>query len=224
MPQGKSETPPIDKDNPKKVEIAYLAMGCFWGVDALFGVQKGVISTAVGYTGGEEENPTYYNLGGHTETVKVAFDPKTITYEKLLDIFWQSHYAGVPPYSRQYMSAVFYVGEEQREIAVRKKEVLEKRSGAMLYTEITPFDTFYTAEDYHQKYRLRQVKEIEREFKQIYPEDKAFTLSTAAARVNGYLAGLGSEKSLKEEKNLLGLTPSALKILMAMHKSMMIKK
>lgn len=224
MSQVERSLLPIDEAKPKESETAYLAMGCFWGSDALFGIQKGVISTTVGYAGGEEEDPTYYNLGGHAETVRVVYDPKIISYEKILDIFWVGHSAEVPPYSCQYMSAVFTADEKQEETALRKKKELEELSGEMIYTEILPLDTFYVAEGYHQKYRLRQAKEIEAEFKQAYPDEKDFILSTAAARVNGYLAGLGTSYQFRNEKKLLGLSPVAVKLIKDMHSNLSIKE
>ncbi|MFB6191507.1 MAG: peptide-methionine (S)-S-oxide reductase MsrA [Candidatus Nanohaloarchaea archaeon] len=132
-----------------QLEKAAFGMGCFWGPEALFGSLDGVIRTRVGYAGGEKEDPTYDDLGGHTETVLVEYDPEKIGYEDLLDVFWENH--DFRSYRKpQYASKIFYVNAEQKDIA-----------GAMIQnypdaeTEIQPLENFTVAEDYHQKYRLR---------------------------------------------------------------------
>lgn len=93
-------------------------------------------------------------MGDHTETVQIDFDPETISYEELLEVFWASHRPTVPPASRQYASIIFTHGEEQRRLAEASKARLEAAVGR-LYTDIVPLERFYLAEDYHQKYYLR---------------------------------------------------------------------
>jgi peptide-methionine (S)-S-oxide reductase len=163
-----------------------------------------VIRTQVGYAGGTKENPTYRDLGDHSETIQIVYDPTRISYEELLDIFWNIHNPTVRPWSRQYASLVFYHDETQRELALKTKAQQETCRGA-IFTEIVPAGTFYPAEGYHQKYRLRG-SDLMQEFSTMYPDDTDFVASTAAARVNGYLGGNGTCEQLQEELGSLGLT------------------
>jgi len=174
-----------------------------------------VIRTRVGYAGGTLKNPTYHNLGDHTETIQIDYDPTRISYEELLDVFWDSHSPTSRPWSRQYMSIVFYHDEEQKRLAMQTKEREEARRQAVIVTEIVPASQFYLAEDYHQKYRLRQVPEVEQVFSVIYPNDDDFVNSTAAARVNGCLGGNGTLEALETELESLDLSPEAKEKLLA---------
>jgi uncharacterized protein YchJ len=146
-------------------------------------------------------------LGDHTETLQVDYDPSRISYAELLDVFWENHHPQQRAWSQQYKAAVFYHDEEQKRLAVESRKILEERTGGRVHTEIMPFKAFYRAEDYHQKYRLRRDSELMRAVMRYYPEDRDFVDSTAAARLNGYLAGHGSVEQLKEELDLLGLSP-----------------
>lgn len=156
-------------------------------------------------------NPTYYNLGDHSETVQIDFDPARVSYKDLLEFFWESHNPIVPPYSQQYKSAIFYHTEEQKALATMTRQREEARSGKKIYTEIKPFREFYLAEDYHQKHRLRQVPDLLWEYREIYPDLKDFLNSTAVTRVNGYVSGCGSMRALQRELPDLGLSPEASK-------------
>ena len=161
-----------------------------------------MIRTQVGYTGGSRENPTYRALGDHAESIEIYYDPSVISYRDLLEIFWKSHDPSARPWSRQYMSAIFTHNEEQKKLAVESMEQQERTRGK-IYTEIVPAARFYPAEDYHQKYYLRQRPELVNELGRIYPNE-TFVDSTAAARVNGFLAGYGSYAVLKADlKELL---------------------
>jgi len=163
-----------------------------------------VIRTRVGYTGGNKENPTYRALGDHAESVEIDYDPAVISYGELLEIFWKSHDPGSRPWSRQYMSAIFYHSEEQKKLALESMKREEERKHGKIYTEISPASRFYRAEDYHQKYYLRQRPELIRELKAIYPSNEDFQDSTVAARLNGYLAVKGSHAAIQAElKDLL---------------------
>jgi peptide-methionine (S)-S-oxide reductase len=104
---------------------------------------------------------------------------------------------------------IFYHDEEQRSLAVATRDRLAGRIGATIHTEILPFEGFYLAEPYHQKYRLRSVRDIMAEFSAMYPPDDDFVNSTAAARVNGYVGGYGSLEVVKSEMGELGLSPDA---------------
>ena len=146
-----------------KLEKASFAAGCFWGVEENFKCLKGVVSTSVGYTGGETENPTYPKVctgrTGHAETVEVIYDPSLISYEELLNAFWEMHDPTTsdrqgPDIGNQYRSVIFYHNHEQKELAISSKEKLQ-RSGRYkreIVTQIVPATTFYRAEEYHQQY------------------------------------------------------------------------
>lgn len=173
-----------------------------------------MVRTRVGYAGGTSTNPTYYNLDGHTETVQVDYDPMKISYNELLDVFWDSHDPTASAYSRQYQSIIFFHNEEQHRLAVQSKQREEAKLGNSITTEIGPFSNFYLAEDYHQKYYLRQIPEIMADFKAMYPDTRQFTDSTAAARTNGYIGGYGTAETLQKELASYGLSPMGNKILL----------
>jgi len=158
-----------------------------------------VIRTRVGYTGGHKENPTYRALGEHAESIEIDYDPAVTSYGELLEIFWKSHDPGSRAWSRQYMSAIFYHNEEQKKLAVESMKQEEARTHRKIYTEISSASRFYRAEDYHQKYYLRQRPELIRELKAIYPSNEDFVNSTVAARLNGYLAVKGPYAALQAE-------------------------
>ncbi len=163
----------------------------------------------MGYAGGTQPHPTYRNLGDHTETIEIDFDPAVISYEKLLDIFWRSHHPGQPAWSRQYRAVVFYHGERQKTLALKTRDQVAARMQGPVATEILPAGPFTLAEGYHQKYYLRQRPELLAEFEAIYPRPEALAGSTAAARVNGYLAGYGDPAELQAELDGLGLSPNS---------------
>ena len=144
-------------------EVATFGAGCFWGVEAAFRSVPGVLDTAVGYSGGQTVNPTYKDVctdsTGHAEVVQVTFDPAQVSFEKLLEVFWQEHDPTQvnrqgPDFGKQYRSAIFFHSPEQEAIAKKSKAALEA-SGKFrrpIATEITPASTFYRAEEYHQRY------------------------------------------------------------------------
>ncbi len=146
---------------------ATFGAGCFWHVEDLLSKTKGVKSTQVGYTGGQLPNPTYEEVctdkTGHAEAVEVEYDPNEISYEELLDVFWNNHNPTTlnrqgPDVGIQYRSAIFYHDEDQKEIAEKSKQSLETsgRFENPVVTEIVPAPTFYRAEEYHQKYFKKQ--------------------------------------------------------------------
>jgi len=155
-----------------------------------------------------KENPTYHSLGDHTETIQVDYDPTVISYEKLLDVFWDSHDPVSPSWSRQYMVAVFFQNHEQKRLALLSRNRLKQRQ-KKIYTKILPLTEFYNAEDYHQKYRLRSDRDLMRDFNAMYPQKEDLMNSTAAARINGYLNGYGSFEDLENELPGFGLSPTA---------------
>lgn len=144
-------------------EVATFGGGCFWCTEAVFKRLKGVSSVTSGYAGGNIENPSYNQVfsgeTNHAEAIQVEFDPNVISYEKLLDIFWVTHDPTTlnrqgPDVGTEYRSVIFYHSAEQKNIAQKSKEKLEKSNHfrARIVTEIVPFTNFYKAEDYHQNY------------------------------------------------------------------------
>ncbi|MBI3036153.1 peptide-methionine (S)-S-oxide reductase MsrA [Candidatus Woesearchaeota archaeon] len=147
-----------------KTEKATFAAGCFWGVEAAFRQIKGVKSTQVGYMGGSMKNPTYEDVctdrTGHAEAVEVTFDPKKVSYEKLLDVFWNNHDPTQmnrqgPDTGTQYRSVIFYRNSKQKTAAEKSKLQLQKSlkyKNRKIATEIIQATDFYRAEEYHQQY------------------------------------------------------------------------
>ena len=150
------------------LEKATFAGGCFWCMQPFFDNTKGVIKTTVGYTGGQEVNPTYEDVSsgttGHTESIEIEFDPKVVSYEKLLDLYWHN----IDPTQlngqfvdegTQYRTVIFYHSEEQKRIAEKSKQelALSGRFDKPIVTQILPASAFYPAEDYHQKYYLKRT-------------------------------------------------------------------
>ncbi len=162
MVYADNESKDSNMDN-KKIEKAVFTGGCFWCMQNPYDELKGVVSTAVGYTGGHKDNPTYEEVctgnTGHAEAIEVLYDPSQISYAELLNVFWKN----INPTTQnrqfvdvgtQYRTAIFYNNEEQKQSAESSKEEME-RSGIYddsIVTEITPASTFYKAEEYHQKY------------------------------------------------------------------------
>jgi peptide-methionine (S)-S-oxide reductase len=144
-------------------EKATFGAGCFWGVEATFRQTPGVISTQVGYAGGKTDNPTYEDVcsddSGHAEVVEVTFDPTRVTYDQLLEIFWENHNPTTlnrqgPDIGTQYRSAIFYHSPEQQQLAEASKRAMNAsgKFRAPIVTEITPAAPFWRAEEYHQQY------------------------------------------------------------------------
>ncbi len=142
-------------------ETATFAAGCFWGIEAAFRALPGVVRTTVGYTGGGAEDPTYKQVcggrTGHAEAVEVEFDPAQISYEQLLDTFWDNH----NPTTRnrqgwdigsQYRSAIYVHDELQHDAAVASRDARQRGLKREIVTELVPAVRFWPAEDYHQQY------------------------------------------------------------------------
>jgi peptide-methionine (S)-S-oxide reductase len=149
------------------LETATFGAGCFWGVEETFRQIPGVKDAEVGYTGGHTENPTYREVcggrTGHAEAVRVTYDPREVSYEQLLDVFWRNHNPTTlnrqgPDFGEQYRSAIFFNTPEQEETAKRSKEEAD-RSGRWhkpIVTQIVPAGPFYRAEEYHQQYLAKR--------------------------------------------------------------------
>ncbi len=151
----------------------------------------------------------------YSETVLVEFNPREVSYQQLLEVFWGSHNPTTKSFSRQYRNAIFYMTEEQRMQAEQSRELLERTKNRPVYTAIEEAGIFYPAEDYHQKYYLRRLDKLIGEFRQIYPDDDQFIASTAAARINGYLGCNGKPEELKRDVGLFGLSVVTQKYLVA---------
>lgn len=150
---------------------AIFAAGCFWGVEANFRKVDGVISTRVGYIGGEFSNPTYKevcsHITGHAEAIEIRFDPSKVSYNALLDVFWSTHDPTTlnrqgPDVGTQYRSAIFYLNSNQKEIAMKSKVIQEesKRFDKEIVTLIVPASNFWEAEEYHQEYLEKKQKGV----------------------------------------------------------------
>ena len=168
----------------------------------------------MGYAGGTSKNPVYRNLGSHSEAIQIDYDPVKISYEDLLEIFWDSHDPTSQAWSRQYRHVIFYHNNTQKKEAEDSRDRLASLTGRQITTDLVPFTEFYLAENYHQKYRLRNHYAVLNEFEAIYPEIEGLLSSTAAARVNGYLGGNGTCDQLKSEIGSFGLSDSGNKILL----------
>jgi len=173
---GRTETMPVPAQHfvnfnpltppwPDGTETAVFGLGCFWGAERKFWEAKGVYSTAVGYAGGYTPNPTYEEVcsgrTGHAEVVLVVFDPKQVTYEQILKVFWESHdpTQGMRQgndVGTQYRSGIWYTSDEQKATAEASRAMFQEALSAAghgeITTEITAAGPFYYAEDYHQQY------------------------------------------------------------------------
>lgn len=160
--------------------------------------------TRVGYTGGSQPEPTYHQLGDHTESFQVDYDPTRLSYEALLGHFWQEADPTERPYSRQYMSAVFYADEAQKRLALATAQrAMAGRQGPLLLP-LLPLRAFYRAEDYHQKYYLRRYTDLMREFAGY--SERQFEDSTIAMWLNACVDGQWKREALDAELQRLALS------------------
>ncbi len=156
---------PLDPPYPDNLEVAYVGMGCFWGAERIFWRLPGVYSTSVGYQGGVTPNPTYEEtcsgLTGHTEAVRVVFDPAVLPYDEVLRVFWENHdpTQGMRQgndLGTQYRSAIYTTSDKQLAVAQASRaaygEALAAAGRGEITTEIVPARDFYPAEEYHQQY------------------------------------------------------------------------
>ena len=149
------------------MQTATFGAGCFWGIEETFRKIKGVKETSVGFMGGSMENPSYKDVctdtTGHAEVVQIKFNPSEISYDELLDVFWNCHNPTTSnrqghDIGTQYRSVIFYHDEKQRLLAFESKQKLEKseKYEKDIVTEIVPASNFYRAEDYHQRYLMKR--------------------------------------------------------------------
>jgi len=145
----------------EKTELATVGGGCFWCTEALFQMLPGVKSVVSGYSGGQVENPTYEQVcsgkTGHAEVIQVAFDPAKVSYEKIIETFWEAHDPTTlnrqgNDVGTQYRSIILYNSDAQKAVAEKSKAEAQKKFPSPIVTEIVPLKTFYVGEDYHQNY------------------------------------------------------------------------
>ena len=159
--------------NMGQTQLATFAGGCFWCMEPPFEKLEGVVSVRAGYTGGRVQDPTYEQVSGgstgHAEAVEVIFDPSAVSYDKLLEVFWQNIDPTTPnqqfaDHGSQYRTGIFYHTEEQRQLAEASKAQLAQsgKFSEPIVTEITPASAFYPAEDAHQDYYKKQALQYER--------------------------------------------------------------
>ncbi|MEM9703638.1 MAG: peptide-methionine (S)-S-oxide reductase MsrA [Planctomycetota bacterium] len=183
-PGATAEAPSEQEIKEKKLEVAIFGGGCFWCLEKPFDKLEGVISTTSGYTAGNVKDPTYYQVSagftGHTEAMKIVFDPEKIDYETLLGMFWRN----IDPFQvngqfvdkgTQYRTAICYTTPEQKKIAEKTLKEVEKRFDRTVATELLPASEFYDAEDYHQNFYVK-----------------------SPVRYNSYRAACGRDPRLKE--------------------------
>ncbi|MBF2058054.1 MAG: peptide-methionine (S)-S-oxide reductase MsrA [Cyanobacterium sp. T60_A2020_053] len=152
--------------NAQTIAKATFAGGCFWCMEQPFDELDGVISTTSGYTGGDFPNPTYHEVSrgitGHTEAVQIEYNPKKVSYQKLLEVFWRNIDPTVKnrqfcDVGTQYRSGIFYHNDQQKELAEKTKQDVKKQLKTTIFTEITPAEKFYPAEEYHQNYYIKSA-------------------------------------------------------------------
>lgn len=159
---NKKEHKPVTHRNLDSLQTAYFASGCFWCVEAVFESVEGVEEAISGYAGGKELSPTYeqvsYGKTGHAETVKVYYDSSLVSFSTLVDVFFNSHDPSTlnqqgPDRGTQYRSIAFYQSLEEKKVIEEKiANLLAEKTYGVITTEVTPFETFWEAEDYHQDY------------------------------------------------------------------------
>ena len=188
-----------DRNAPPResTETATFALGCFWGPDGRFGALDGVVRTRVGYAGGSKADPTYHDLGDHTEAFQVDYDPEQRSFESLLDLAFRGHDHTRQPSKVQYQNIVFASTPAQADaIASYLDSRGLTREGTA--TRIEQLSAFHPAEDYHQKHSLRGRQSLLNTFEQAGYDDVDIRESPAAAKLNGYAAG----RDLPEDHDL----------------------
>lgn len=184
-----------------RLDSATFGMGCFWGPESQFGQYPGVIRTRTGFSGGTTAEPTYRSLGDHTEVIQIAFDPSLISYEEILEIFWNSHDAAKDRSykGRQYLSILIVHSNAQLEAAEKVKRTWEERHEKNIETEILYDLPFYQAEDRHQKYYLKRFDKAMESILPLFPDHTSFVHATIAARLNGFVRENGRLNDIKAE-------------------------
>lgn len=183
------------------MQTVTIGMGCFWSPDALFGQLTGIIRTRVGFAGGTKDNPTYRQLGDHTETVEMDFDSGIVSLETILNVFWSYHNpVNINDYKgQQYRSLVLFRNPIQHSVIREVMRTSEEQGKGILDTEVAPYTGFYPAEDRHQKYYLKRYPDAINKLRTFFPTDEELTNATLAARLNGLAKGYTNlEKIINE--------------------------
>jgi peptide-methionine (S)-S-oxide reductase len=171
--------------DPEATATATFALGCFWGPEVTFGAVDGVVRTRVGYAGGTHDDPTYHDLGDHSEAIQVEYDPTVVSFADLVDVAVANHDPRRQPRKRQYQSVLFFDSDDERDaIEGRLAEI-----PVAVETRVESLDSFYLAEDSHQKYNLRSDAARLAAFEEAGYDDAAIRDSPAAARLNAAVAG-----------------------------------
>ncbi|GGJ14752.1 hypothetical protein GCM10008995_25790 [Halobellus salinus] len=189
-------------------DTATFGLGCFWGPDARFGAMEGVVRTRVGYAGGTTPEPTYHELGDHTEVVQVEYDPSVTSYADLLEVFWSTHDPRAASRTPQYRNVILVDTVAHRQAAERTRQEVASRIGGAVETPVEDLDAFHLAEPYHQKYELRSTPVVGDELVDRYGDD--LVDSTVAARLNGFAAGHGDPERRESVLAELDLPPAVL--------------
>ena len=148
-----------------------------------------MVRTRVGYAGGSKPAPTYRSIGDHTEALQVDFDPQVISFERLLEVFWEEHNPCGQRWSTQYKAILFYSGPEQHRDALASSQTVHQQLGKELTTELVELDRFWVAEDYHQKYSLRRQSGLAEGLLRSLSSEAKFRDSPVAAKLNAFCAG-----------------------------------
>ena len=174
-----------------------------------------MLRTRVGYAGGVKDKPTYRDLGDHTEALQVEFDPRVISYEKILELFWQDHDPWQRSWSTQYKSVLWTHGDEQaRQAEASVAKLAARRDGVRPRTEVKAAGTFWLAEAYHQKYALRSRGALMVKVFGLDASDEAIMNSTLAARLNGWLSGYGTPEEIQTELARLEVPEATRKVIL----------
>lgn len=202
------------------IESAVVAMGCFWSPEALFGSMPGVVRTRTGYAGGMLPDPTYRHMGDHSETVELEYDPKILTYEEILRVFWDNHNpVNINGYKgRQYQSMLLYRTPQQKNAIDRALKERRESGKDELATEVHPFTVFYSAEVKHQKYYLKRHPDAVDKLLKLYPSIQAMDQSALAARLNGLAKGFTNRSRILEEVKNWRMPEAELERIMALVK------
>ncbi|MDR1621573.1 MAG: peptide-methionine (S)-S-oxide reductase [Synergistaceae bacterium] len=210
--------PRIDRMRPPCLDTAVFGMACFFSFEPRFGITKGIWKTIVGYAGGKYESPTYSNMGDHVQAVMIEYDPSTISYGQLLEIFlrWQkplSKGASLKGAPNREASHIFVKNEFEKRLAQAAMERYELCSGSSCGALVSVCKSFYEAEDWCQKYFLRTFPIFMKEIQNFYPEEREGVRSTLAARLNGILGQPSLSFNLPENIELYDLSESAVRTL-----------
>lgn len=201
-----NESALVAPEQSDKYRKAYFAMGCFWGSEAMLGSADGVISTQVGFSGGQFPNPSYSAIGDHVETVEVTYDPQKIAYTELLNHFWKNHNARAKPIFRQYASAIFCAEQDEMETAKTSRQTWQEQLGQeKILTAVLALDKFYPADEAHQKHYLQMDETLLKGL----PAGEHRLYTTLATKLNAVSARAGEREIIEATLTNLGVEAKA---------------